>query len=53
MPWDEIGQLIRSFEQMRGNLRQLIGELVEKSREASGVAEQLSSITDQISQGAT
>ncbi|MEW6274393.1 MAG: methyl-accepting chemotaxis protein [Bacillota bacterium] len=53
MPQDEVGQLIRSFEQMRGNLRLLIGELVEKSKEASGVAEQLSSVTDQISQSAT
>lgn len=53
MPQDEIGQLISSFEQMRANLRLLIGELVEKSKEASGVAEQLSSVTDQISQSAT
>ncbi|MCL5935354.1 MAG: methyl-accepting chemotaxis protein [Firmicutes bacterium] len=53
MRQDEIGQLTTAFGQMKSNLRGLIGELVEKSREASDMAERLSSITDQISQGAT
>ncbi|TYO96028.1 methyl-accepting chemotaxis protein [Desulfallas thermosapovorans] len=50
---DEIGQLKVAFSQMQKNLRQLIGEVVEKSKEAAHLAEQLSLITDQISQGAT
>lgn len=52
MNQDEISQLTAAFIQMRDNLRRLIGELVEKSREASDMAEQLSRITEQISQGA-
>ncbi|NTW05911.1 MAG: methyl-accepting chemotaxis protein, partial [Peptococcaceae bacterium] len=53
MSYDEIGSLVQAFQQMKGNLRELISELSEKAQEASYTAEQLSNISEQISLGAT
>lgn len=53
MSKDEIKQLSEAFEKMRTNLRNLIGELVDKAEEVSNIAKQLSDISEQIAQGAS
>ncbi|MEG6522296.1 methyl-accepting chemotaxis protein [Desulfotomaculum sp. 1211_IL3151] len=50
---DEIGKLASSFMMMRQNLRELIGQLAEKSHQTNDLANTMSQSTSQVSQASS
>lgn len=50
---DEIGQLTEVFIQMRNNLRELIGIVVQKSGQTAELSSQISTASEQIAAGST
>lgn len=49
---DEIAHLVEAFNRMRANLREIVGQLVQTSRQVAGSASQLASQAEQTSAGA-
>ena len=50
---DEIGDLLRSLDQMSMKLREVVGESLSASSNVSSASQQLSASAEQLSQGAT